>query len=74
MGIKLKPGAGKAAEQELIAYIAAYPVNLVGAENGMLLFWLPAGREDEAEMFAEMQLNEYCGEFDLVKYFGKLEG
>jgi len=74
MGIKLKPGTGKAAEQELIAYIAAYPVNLVGAENGTLLFWLPAGREDEVKMFADMQLNEYCGEFDLVKYLENLEG
>ena len=74
MGIKLKPGTGKAAELELIAFIAAYPVNLVGAENGTLLFWLPAGREDEVKMFADMQLNEYCGEFDLVKYLENLEG
>lgn len=68
MGIKIKPGTGKDAERELWCYCAAYPVNEIGRENGFILFWLPAGREDEAECFRGMELNTYGGEFDLVKY------
>lgn len=69
MGIKIRPGTGKAAEHELWSFCAAYPVNQVGVKDGLLLFWLPAGREDEAGMFQDMELNAFCGTFDIIKYF-----
>lgn len=72
MGIKIKPGQGKAAERELWSFCAAYPVNQIGESNGVLLFWLPAGREDEAIMFQNMELNIFCGTFDIISYL--LEG
>lgn len=68
MGIKIKPGQGKAAERELWCYCAAYPVNEIGRENGFILFWLPAGREDESACFADMVENQFCGTFDVVAY------
>lgn len=69
MGIKIKPGISADAKRELWAFIAAYPINQVGAENGMLLFFLPCGREDEADCFSDMELNTYCGTFDILAYF-----
>ena len=68
MGIKIKPGKTEKAKRELCAFIAAFPVNQVGSENGLLLFWLPAGREDESACFADMVENQYCGTFDIVAY------
>lgn len=68
MGIKIKPRQGKAAERELWSFCAAYPVNQIGESNGVLLFWLPAGREDEASCFEDMELNIFCGTFDAVNY------
>ena len=68
MGIKIKPGAGEAAARELATFTAAYPVNQVGTEAGILLFWLPAGREDEAACFELMEFNSFCGTFDVVAY------
>ena len=64
MGIMIKPGIGKAAEHELLCYVCAFPVNLIGAENGTLFYWIPAGREDEAAIYQDMELNTYCGTFD----------
>lgn len=68
MGIMIKPGTGKAAERELWSFCAAYPVNQVGQQDGYLLFWLPADREDEATCFEDMELNSFGGTFDIVKY------
>ena len=68
MGIKIRPGTGKAAERELWSFCAAYPVNQIGSVDGVLLFWLPADREDEAGMFQDMELNIFCGTFDIVAY------
>lgn len=68
MGIKIKPGTGKAAERELWSFCAAYPVNQVGQQDGYLLFWIPAGREDEIPCFEDMELNSFGGTFDIMKY------
>lgn len=67
MGIKIKPGTGKAAERELWCFCAAYPVNEIGMKDGYILFWIPAGREDEAECFRDMELNTFGGEFDIME-------
>ena len=68
MGIKIRPGKTENARQELCAFIAAFPVNQVGQQDGYLLFWLPADREDEATCFEDMELNSFGGTFDIMKY------
>jgi hypothetical protein len=70
MGIKIKPGKTEQAKKELDSFIMAYPVNCIGNENDMILYWLPSGREDESACFEDMQLNQYCGTFDVVAYLG----
>jgi hypothetical protein len=66
VGIKIIPGQTAEAEKELWSFVCAYPVNLVGKDGDANLYWLPAGREDEAEMFNLMQYNRYMGTFDLL--------
>ena len=68
MGIAIKPGTTETAKRELWCFCAAYPVNRIGEKDGVLLFWLPAGREDEAACFEDMEHNTYCGTFDAVKF------
>lgn len=66
MGIKIIPGTTKEAEKELWSFIAAYPINLICKDGEANFYWLPAGREDEAEMFNLMQYNRYMGTFDFA--------
>ena len=68
MGIKIKPGKSENAKRELCAFIAAFPVNQVGSENGVLFFWIPSDREDEIACFKDMENNTFCGTFDIVAY------
>ena len=68
MGIRIQPGKSVIAEQELWSFIAAYPINKVGNDGEADLYWLPAGREDEADMFKLMVYNKYLGQFDIEAY------
>ena len=65
MGIMIRPGEGAAAKHELWCFIAAFPVNMVREKDDVTFYFLPAGRENEAEMFKDMVFNEYLGECSL---------
>lgn len=71
MGIMIKHGHSVESERELNAYIAAFPVNHIGKENGIDLYFLPCGREDEVNCFQDMELNTFCGCFDVLQYLMK---
>lgn len=71
MGIKILPGTSTEAQKELSAYIMAYPVNWIGHEEDVQLYWTPD--DTDAECFDSMELNDFLGTFDPVAYLLNLE-